>query len=51
MLCSYIADLIVGEAQCGECLCETKTNERFDEKVEMLHCFVVERWQYNLLLD
>jgi hypothetical protein len=50
MLCCFITDLIVEEVECGESLCETKKNERFDEKVGMLHCFVVEQSQDILLL-
>ncbi len=49
-LCSFITDLILVKVQCGECLCETKKNERFDEKLGILQCFVVEQWQYVVLL-
>jgi hypothetical protein len=50
MLCSFITDLIVVKVECGECLCETKKNERFDEKVGMLHCCAVEQWRDVVLL-
>jgi hypothetical protein len=50
MLCSLWTDAIVVKVECGECLCETKKNERFDEKVRMLHCFVVEQWRDVVLL-
>jgi hypothetical protein len=49
MLCSFITDLIFVQVECGECLCETK-RMRLDEKVGMLHCFVVQQWQDVLLL-
>jgi hypothetical protein len=50
MLCSFITDPIAAEVECVKCLCETKKNERFDEKVGMLHCFVVEQWRDVVLL-
>jgi hypothetical protein len=50
MLCSFITDQIAVKLDCGECLCETKKNERLDEKVVMLHCFVAEQWQDVVLL-
>jgi hypothetical protein len=50
MLCSFITDLIGVKVECGECLCETKKNERFDEKGGMLHCFVVTQWRDAVLL-
>ncbi len=50
MLYSFITNLIVVEVECGECLCETKKNERLDEKVGMLHCFFVDQWQDVVLL-
>ncbi len=50
MLCSFITDLVAAKVECSECLCETKNNERLDEKVGLLHCFVVEQWQDVVLL-
>ncbi len=50
MLCSFMTDRIVLKVQCGECLCGNKKNERFDEKVGMLHCFVGEHWLDVVLL-
>jgi hypothetical protein len=50
MLCSFTTDSIVLKVECGECLCETKKNEGFDEKVGMLHCFAVEQWRDVVLL-
>ncbi len=50
MLRSFSTDLIEVKVQCGECLCERKKNERLDEKVGMLHCFVVKHWQDVVLL-
>jgi hypothetical protein len=47
-----LINLIVVKPECGECLCETKKNERLDEQVSMLHCFVVEQWlDIELLAD
>jgi hypothetical protein len=37
--------MVVVKVECGECLCETKRNERLDEKIGMLHCFVGGQWQ------
>jgi hypothetical protein len=51
MLCSFITDLIARKVECGECLCTNKNNKRFDEEVEILHCFVEEHWQNVGLLD
>ncbi len=51
MLCSLMTDPIAVKVQCGECLCAIKSNERFDERVGMLHCFAVEHWQDVVLLD
>jgi hypothetical protein len=45
-----VTDPIEVKVEYGECLCETKKNERLDEKVGMLHCFVVEQWQAVVLL-
>ncbi len=50
MLCSFITDPILVKLECGECLCERKKNERLDEKVGMLPCFVVKHWQDVVLL-
>jgi hypothetical protein len=50
MLCSFSTDLIAVELECGKCLCGTKKNERFDEKVGTLHCFVVQQSQDVVLL-
>ncbi len=44
ILCSLWTNLIAAKVECGECLCETKKNERFYEKIGMLHCFVGEQW-------
>jgi hypothetical protein len=49
MLCSLWTDLIVFKGQCGESLCKTKAM-RFDEKVRILHYFVVEHRQDVVLL-
>jgi hypothetical protein len=50
MFCSLWTDPIVVKVKSGECLCETKTNERFGAKIGILHCFVLEQWQDVVLL-
>jgi hypothetical protein len=45
-----VTDRIPVKVERGECLRETKKNERLDKRVRMLHCFVEEQWQDVLLL-
>ncbi len=50
ILGSLISDMIPVKVECRECLCGNKKNERFDEKIEILHYFVGEQWQDIALL-
>ncbi len=50
ILCSLIADFVLVEIKCGECLCVI-LNEVENKMVTMLLYFVLEHWQDIVQLD